>query len=472
LTFELMELYFKYIHDQFHSLFHRPSFILDLHQGNAPPVIVYAMMALSARFSTNPFFDRMPPTTRGEHFAFKSNALLNLRDISVTTIQACVLLGAAAIVEGEAAAESVYYSAACRIANYLDLPNLPASNPLEREVNLRGESLPQLPCSHVADLPEVYWTLCMIDVWCSAGINLPREMTRRDGVPYPMDEATFLNMTASSSGVDFIPPQSREDSLLAQMIKLNGILLEVNDAIKQLNSAQGDTNFADTVQTLSLKLQSWEAALPPNLRDTPENLHLFASQGLGRIFVAIYLGYYHFGQLLFYPYLDDEQRQQRQDDHSPNNTPTAFQPRAEDYAGKCKWFAMSLSRIIATADATPGCDVRYNMVGHITVVASSVFIHTLLFGTDQGELDAARRQLEGNFKVLVALREYWPALEVCFARLRTFHSLCRRSMDTSFRMDRWMVRFLTEFARPVGEEEREDEGMDLGPGRVGDVVGV
>lgn len=146
LTFELVELYFKYIHDQFHSLFHRPSFILDLHQGNAPTVIVYAMMALSARFSTNPFFDRIPPTTRGEHFAFKSNTLLNLRDISVTTIQACVLLGAAAIVEGEAAAESVYYSAACRIANYLDLPNLPVSNPLEREVNLRGECS-AVPCT-------------------------------------------------------------------------------------------------------------------------------------------------------------------------------------------------------------------------------------------------------------------------------------------------------------------------------------
>ncbi|KAH8901908.1 hypothetical protein BR93DRAFT_932741 [Coniochaeta sp. PMI_546] len=312
----------------------------------------------------------------------------------------------------------------------------------------------------------------MIDVWSSAGINLPREMTRREAVPYPMDEATFLNMTANNCNpLEFTPSQSREDSLLAQMIKLNGILLEVNDAIKQLNSPEGDAHFADTAQTLSLRLESWEAALPSNLRDTPENLHLFASQGLGRIFVAIYLGYYHFGQLLFYPYLDEEQRQQRQDGQSPN-TPTAFQPHAEDYARKCKWFAMSLSRIIATANSTPGCDVRYNMVGHITVVASSVFIHTLLFETDQGELDAARRQLEENFKVLVALREYWPALEVCFARLRTFHSLCRRSMDTSFRMDRWMVRFLTEFARPVGEEEREDEEMDLGPWRVGDVVGV
>lgn len=46
---ELVELYFDYIHDQFHSLFHRPSFIEDVEKGRAPPVILFAILALSAR---------------------------------------------------------------------------------------------------------------------------------------------------------------------------------------------------------------------------------------------------------------------------------------------------------------------------------------------------------------------------------------------------------------------------------------
>jgi hypothetical protein len=46
---ELVDLYFAYINDQFHSLFHPPSFRADVEQGKAPPVIVYAMIALSAR---------------------------------------------------------------------------------------------------------------------------------------------------------------------------------------------------------------------------------------------------------------------------------------------------------------------------------------------------------------------------------------------------------------------------------------
>jgi hypothetical protein len=46
---ELVHLYFDLIHDQFHSLFHRPSVIQDVEQGRTPPVILFAIMALSAR---------------------------------------------------------------------------------------------------------------------------------------------------------------------------------------------------------------------------------------------------------------------------------------------------------------------------------------------------------------------------------------------------------------------------------------
>jgi len=50
LCLELVELYFDLIHDQFHSLFHRPSFIEQVRTGTAPQVLLFAMMALSARF--------------------------------------------------------------------------------------------------------------------------------------------------------------------------------------------------------------------------------------------------------------------------------------------------------------------------------------------------------------------------------------------------------------------------------------
>jgi len=52
LCLELVELYFDLIHDQFHSLFHRPSFIEQVKKGTAPRILLFAMMALSARFDS------------------------------------------------------------------------------------------------------------------------------------------------------------------------------------------------------------------------------------------------------------------------------------------------------------------------------------------------------------------------------------------------------------------------------------
>ena len=76
---------------------------------------------------------------RGSEFAKESARLLDIKDVSLCTIQACILLGTVSRSEGDAAAESVYYSIASRMANLLDLASIPASNAVEREINVRGK---------------------------------------------------------------------------------------------------------------------------------------------------------------------------------------------------------------------------------------------------------------------------------------------------------------------------------------------
>ena len=88
----------------------------------------------------------MDPRVRGKGWAREASRLLDLRDVSLTTVQSCVLLGAYAITEGEAAAESVYYSVACRMAMLLDLANAPAPSRLEREIRTRGTQRPFSLC--------------------------------------------------------------------------------------------------------------------------------------------------------------------------------------------------------------------------------------------------------------------------------------------------------------------------------------
>ncbi|RDW62820.1 hypothetical protein BP5796_11122 [Coleophoma crateriformis] len=427
LRLELIELYFDFIHDQFHHLFHRPTFLDDAVQQRVPPIIIYAISALSARFSKNQAFAGIKVWERSTGFAKEAAQLLDVCDLSLATIQACVLLGTLNRTEGQGALETIHYSVACRMAQLLDLPNRPAENAIERELNLR-----------------VWWTLSKVDVWSSAGVGLPRQMPPIDDFPLPVDEDTFrswgrdIPVSVTDSNTD------RKSSLFAQMLILTRILVRILDFHKAIVSGNTPpSDFSAKTTELSKSLDSWHNTLPTQLQDTAENMEAHGAKGLGRIFVALHIGYYHCGQLLFYQFLQEDCHGSLQD--------------AQAYASKCRFYATSLCDLLDRSSRAPDCSVLYTMVGHDLVIASTVQVHTLLFSSSDSEISSANRRLTRNFEILSNLKEYWPVLETSFMRLRTFQEACTgKGMETSFAMNRWMVRFLYEFARPVGERKELD----------------
>lgn len=433
LCIELTELYFRYIHDTFHSIFHRPSVMQDVANGVLPNVLLFGIISLAARFSNDPFFANIDPRVRGRPYAQEAEHLLNLREVSLTTIQATVLVGAFAITEGDAHAEAVCYGIACRNALLIDLPNMLAPSRVEQEVYRRA-----------------WWTLNMIDVWSSKGVGVPRSIHPRTDVPYPMEETVFLQLRRED--FDLPSPTSMEESaasLLTQMVKLNAILVDIQNLNQLAASSPGfQPVHNEMVDQLTLRLEGWYNNLPLELQDTHANLSRYAALGLGPMFVAVYLGYYNYGQLLYYQFL-----------HEDAFDDTTF---ARYYADKCKAHAAGLLDITYRAFAEPGCEVYYTMVGHVLVIASTVQLHTLLFSADETQIRAARSRLEKNFEILSKLQTFWPTLDASFTRFSEFHKACQKSKETSFRMDRWMLQFLFEFAKPVGEKEQE-ELADLHP---------
>lgn len=113
----------------------------DLASDRVPTVILLAIIALSARFSPHEYFSGSSPRTRGVQYTRRAAQLLDPSDVSLTCIQACVLLGACRIVEGDSAGEAVYYGMACRMAQLLDLAHCPTGSRLDREINVRGMSI-------------------------------------------------------------------------------------------------------------------------------------------------------------------------------------------------------------------------------------------------------------------------------------------------------------------------------------------
>lgn len=279
----------------------------------------------------------------------------------------------------------------------------------------------------------------MVDVWSSTAVKLPKLMPSLD-IPLPVDELQYYVLKYDTS-----PPFLESDHsspIMAEMIKLNRILLDINDFNETcVQDHLEGLQLELAVHRLSKRLDDWVEALPDIMRDTPENFAWFASHGLGRSFAAVYLGYYHFGQLLFYQFLHIE--------------PYSSIPSANIYAEKCKDHAMRLLEMIYRSFATPNCDVLYTMVAHVLVIASTVQIHTLLYSSDEAQIQVARSRLERNFEILLHLKQYWSTLSRAMNRLRAFHDTCRKSMETSFVLDRWMLRFLVEFAKEVTEKETD-----------------
>lgn len=65
--------------------------------------------------------------------------LFDMSDISLTTIQASILLGTICFAESNTKAEALHYAVANRLAQILDLAHRPTLTETEKQVNLRGE---------------------------------------------------------------------------------------------------------------------------------------------------------------------------------------------------------------------------------------------------------------------------------------------------------------------------------------------
>lgn len=422
----LVELYFDYIHDQFHSMYHKASFMDDVTNDRVPHIVLYAIFALAARFSTDEFFDGTDPRERGEVYRASSEKLFSIRELTPVTVQVCVLLGAYAAASGETDVENLYYSMGGRLALALDLPNRPVTSLVEREVNIR-----------------TWWTLCMVDVWSSTAVRLPRIMPFDSAVPLPVDEIPFSVMNNDLTG-DFSDQTPYLNSpLLAEMVKLNRILARIIDFNRVCVSEHLEGPPLERgIRELSRDLDVWLEEIPHQMRDTPANLEAFASRGLGRMFIAVYLGYYHYGLLLNYQFLS-----------SSIDAPTD----SAKYADACKQHAARLCALVYRSHSTPGNEVLYSAVSHILVVASTVQIHTLLFSGDEGEIRISKSRLERNFEILLRLKTYWPSVDGAMSRLRAFHQTCLRSKETSFVLDRWLLRFLVQFAPHMELEPRDND---------------
>ncbi|KAJ4262873.1 hypothetical protein NW762_006486 [Fusarium torreyae] len=407
----LVDLYFRFIHDQPHSLFHEPTFKASAAAGIVSQPVLLGMIGMSARFAAQPDI-----VARGPMYRAKAKAALkdDLEHVCIENIQACILIGNNCMGDCRADAESLYFGLASRMSQILNLGvHNEADDGITREVKRR-----------------IFWTLFIIDTWASGGSNLSRQFGWQAKQPRPpMNESIFYNMKPGDLDVE---DSKWEPGLWAHMVKL----VEIYSQIQQLHKELADTvewNEAlidESVQRLEAELATFEENLGPGLMFSVENLAAFVGRGLGSVFMAFHLGYHHYYTLLFYHYLDQRRPPTR---------------NGKKYAECCKKHAAIICDVLKASRETPGAQALYNIVGHVTIVSSSVLLHTYLFG-ESHELEDSQNRLGSNLESLIK-------------RLVVFQKNCIKSMNTeSYRFDKWMVKFLIAHAL-----ELEDKAEDIWP---------
>ncbi|KAL3458768.1 hypothetical protein BJX64DRAFT_279670 [Aspergillus heterothallicus] len=386
-------------------------------------------MALGARFSDNHIFNCIDRRRRGDKYAEKARKLLDLTDISVTTIQACILLGTVCFSDSQTKSESLYYSIAVRLALILDLPSRHCADQVERQTNLR-----------------IWWSLYMIDIWCSAGLNLPRQLDFIATNPLPTSEDIFLSLRSGTIIAD-----DRRPGLWSEMVLLARIWARIHNLNKaSVNSLIDYESLTTAVDGLAQELHDWSARLHPSLQETPENLERYNALGLGNAFAALHLGYHYYNEVLFYQFLARTQP-----------APTTLCNKIDQYRSQCDAHALAFCNLLYRCRRNTNTkennnnhhQCQYVMVGHMLVVTSTVYIHMLLFSgeKEEGKIQLARQRLAQNFEILTELQTFWDPLDVALSRLQVFHNACTRSIDESFRMDRWMLAFILEHGSSVVE---------------------
>ncbi|KAJ5684271.1 uncharacterized protein N7477_000616 [Penicillium maclennaniae] len=169
----LVDLYFRFIHDKPHTLFHPTLLRKRIREDEVGIALLYCIMALAARFSDHAEIRQM---TKSLYLAAKHLTKQQIEVVCLDNIHACILVGNLCGAEGEIEAEAIFFGVAFRMA---DICGFPDAHDLEDSVT--KEVIVRTWCS-----------LYMIDQWSSAGLNLRRQIG--DEEKRPMDEKRFWRL--------------------------------------------------------------------------------------------------------------------------------------------------------------------------------------------------------------------------------------------------------------------------------------
>ena len=426
----LAEVFFDYVYGQSYHLLHKPSFMRRLAQGAVPPVLMLAVCAISARFSSHLAVRSEPTFLRGEAWASAARdiSLRRYDTPNITILIVYLLLGLHEFGTCQGGRSWMFGGMAQRMAYALQL-----HRDLDHDPKDRGEKT-ELTSTDREIRRRTVWSCFLMDRFNSSGTDRPIFIGQQYiEAQLPIKESYFQmeitgitedldgNLQHSvSTDTDRAEEAKRNMGVAAYQIRLIAILGKLVHYYN-LGGKNRETEpmwaEGSVFQGLRRDVQAWKKALPENLQYNEENLKSHASEKISNQFVFMHISYNQIVLFLHRFALPNS-----------GSRPTSSTDAPKDFIAEAARLALEAANTISVLVevAMDHCVVA-PFAGYCAFFSSTVHIYGAFSGIPKLEA-TSKENLARNIKYLIKMKKYWGMFHFVTEDLR---DLYRRHADAS-----------------------------------------
>ncbi|KAF7588463.1 hypothetical protein BBP40_005689 [Aspergillus hancockii] len=407
----LAEVFFDCVYGQSYLLLHKPSFMRRLKARTVPPVLILAVCAVSARFSTHPQLNSEPPFLRGENWANPAAAIALSRHDSpnITILTAFLLLGLHEFGTCHGGRSWSFGGQALRMAYALQLHSELDHDPLLSQGNGGGS---QLSFTDREIRRRTMWACFMMDRYNSSGSQRPPIGNERFiQIQLPIKEPHFqMEIPGPTEDLDGNVPNpvpedvgqlsDAKDNMGVSAYIIRAIVLwgRIVDYLN-LGGKKKDPHPLWSPESgytrLKRQIEEFSASLPSHLAFTYENLQIHAADRIANQFLFLHIIIHQ--NMLF---LNQFAIPLSPGGRPPRDMPKAFLSNAGRAAVEA---AHHISVLIDRASAYP---LTVPFAGYCAYSASTVHIWGIFSKNSQLEA-RSKENLRHTYRYLNKMKKYW-----------------------------------------------------------------
>ena len=421
----LSEVFFENVYGQTYHLLHKPSFmrklksvyryflflrwvLIPFRSGTLPPVLILAVCAISARFSTHPKLNATPIFLRGEEWASEArNIVIRRYDWPNITILTCLLiLGLHEFGTCQGGRSWAFGGQAIRMAFALQL-----HKDLDHDPQKRNDRTP-LSFIDREIRRRTMWACFLMDRLNSSGTDRPTFINQDQmKIPLPIKEKYFQldipGPTENLSGQVLQPvtPAAGELSnpkenmgVAAHMIRaiaLWGRIINYLNLGGKEDDAHPMWHPNSGYASLIKQTEAFSESLPESLRYSRENFRSHEIEGVANQFLFLHIAIQQ--NILF---MNRFAVPGHTSGRTPKDAPKDFVTKA---GAKAFEAANSISGLLRDSES---CLVTAPFTGYCAFLSSTVHVFGV-FSKNAAMEATSKKNLATNIKYLAKMKRYW-----------------------------------------------------------------